>query len=75
MDWFDFTDPGFLGYMDSEGYLDTDNGAVARVAEVLNRNQEESISAETFMAACMIAGVDPYSFTEEDFDSLQKLLR
>lgn len=34
----DFTDPGFLGFMESEGMMDTNEGLIARVAKVLDQS-------------------------------------
>ena len=72
---FDFTDPGFLGYMESEGCADTDEGLISRVAKVLNESPNEEIGTEEFRSACISAGVDPDSFTEEDLKRLQRKLK
>lgn len=75
MTWFDFTDPGFLGYMESEGCMDTSEGLIARVAKVLNNSPNDVIDTAEFRAACITAGVDPDSFTQKDLDRLQQMLK
>ena len=75
MDIFDFTDPGFLGYMESEGYTDTDEGLISRVAKVLNNSPNEVIDTEEFRRACILSGVDPNSFTQRDLEKLQRKLK
>lgn len=72
---FDFTDPGFLAYMESEGMMDTNEGLVARVAKVLQDSPNDTINTEEFRAACRSAGVDPDSFTQGDLDRLQQMLK
>ncbi len=75
MDLFDFTDPGFLGFMESEGCMDTREGLISRVAKILNESPNEVIETEEFRAACHAAGVDPDSFTQADLDRLQQKLK
>ena len=75
MDMFDFTDPGFLGFMESEGCMDTNEGLIARVAKVLNSSSNDVIGTEEFRDACRIAGVGPDSFTQKDLDRLQEMLK
>ena len=75
MTWFDFTDPGFLGYMESEGCMDTKEGLIARVAKVLNQSPNDAIDTVEFRAACIQVGVDPDSFTQKDLDRLQQMLK
>ena len=75
MDMFDFTDPGFLAYMESEGMMDTNEGLIARVAKVLNASPNDTIDTDEFRAACRAAGVDPDSFTQADLDRLQEMLK
>ena len=72
---FDFTDPGFLGFMESEGMMDTNEGLISRVAKVLNQSPNEVIDTAEFRQACISAGVDPDSFTEADLQRLQEKLR
>ena len=75
MDMFDFTDPGFLGFMESEGCMDTNEGLIARVAKVLNSSPNDTIDTDEFRVACRTAGVDPDSFTQKDLDRLQEMLK
>ena len=75
MDKCDFTDAGFLGYMESEGCMDTNEGLISRVENVLNDSPNEVIDTEEFLSACIGAGVDPDSFTQADLDSLQRKLK
>lgn len=75
MDLFDFTDAGFLGYMESEGCMDTNEGLISRVAKVLNDSPNEVIDTAEFRSACVTAGVDPDSFTQSDMDKLQSKLK
>ena len=74
MDWFDFTDPGFLGFMESEGCLDTNESLIARVAEVLRKSPNDVIDNDEFRAACITAEVDPDSFSQADIEKLQQML-
>ena len=75
MTWFDFTAPGFLGYMESEGCMDTNEGLISRVAKVLNDSPNDVIGTEEFRAACVSAGVDSNSFTQADLEKLQQKLK
>ena len=75
MDMFDFTDAGFLGYMESEGCMDTNEGLISRVANVLNNSANDVIDTEEFRSACISVNVDPDSFTQADIDNLQKKLK
>ena len=75
MSKFDFTDAGFLGYMESEGCMDTNEGLISRVAKVLNESQSEVIDTSELRSACISVGVDPDSFTKADLDNLQKKLK
>lgn len=75
MDMFDFTDPGFLGFMESEGCMDTKEGKLCRIAKVLNESPNDVIDTDEFRAACAAAGVDPDSFTQDDLDRLQEKLK
>lgn len=71
---FNATDPGFLAYMESEGVGDTNEALISSVAQILRDCQNDVISTEDFRSACIAAGVDPDSFTEEDMDELQRML-
>ena len=71
---FDITDPGFLGYMESEGMMDTNEGLISRVAKVLEQSSNSVIDTDEFRVACISAGVDPDSFTETDLQRLQEML-
>ncbi|MDO4175864.1 MAG: hypothetical protein Q4D99_00095 [Bacillota bacterium] len=75
MSLFDFTDPGFLGYMESEGCMNTNEGLISRVAKVLNESPNDTIDTAEFRAACVSAGVDPDSFTQVDLNRLQQKLK
>lgn len=72
---FNATDPGFLAYMESEGVRDTNQALIASVTQILRGCQNDIISTEDFRSACIAAGVDPDSFTEEDMEELEWLLR
>lgn len=72
---FDFTDPGFLGFMESEGMMDTNESLISRVAKVLEQSPNDVIDTAEFRAACITAGVDPDSFTEADLKRLQEMLK
>lgn len=72
---FDITDPGFLGFIESEGMMDTNEGLISRVAKVLETSPNEVIGIEEFRAACISAGVDPDSFSENDLQRLKEKLR
>ena len=71
---FDFTDPGFLGFIDSEWMMDTNEGLISRVAKVLENSPNDVIDTDEFRAACVSAGVDPDSFTERDLQRLAEML-
>lgn len=74
MEMFDFTDPGFLGFLESEGCMDTNEGLINRVAKVLKSSPNDVIDTEEFRSACTKVGVDPDSFTQADLDALQSRL-
>ncbi len=71
---FEITDPGFLGFMESEGMMDTNEGLIARVAKVLQNSPNGVIDTDEFRAACLSAGVDLDSFTENDLQRLAEKL-
>ncbi|MCR4673200.1 MAG: hypothetical protein K5637_08250 [Lachnospiraceae bacterium] len=48
---FDFTDPGFLGYMESDGCMDTNEGLISRVAKVLKESPNEEVDTEELRRA------------------------
>lgn len=75
MDIFDFDNAGILGQLEEHGYMDTNEGLIGRVANVLNQSSSDVIDTDEFRSACYKAGVDPDSFTEADLESLQRKLR
>jgi hypothetical protein len=46
---FDFTYPGFLGLMESEGMMDTNEGLISRVSKVLE-NSPSNVKSYSFCA-------------------------
>ena len=64
-----------LGLLEEYGYMDTNEGLIGRVANVLNQSSNDVIDTDEFRSACYTAGVDPDSFTQSDLDSLQRKLR
>ena len=72
---FDFTDPGFLGFIESEGMMDTNESLISRVAKVLETSPSDVIGIEEFRTACISAGVDPDSFSENDLQRLKEKVR
>lgn len=64
-----------LGLMEEHGLMDTNEGLIGRVANVLNQSDSDVICTEEFRDACYTAGVDSDSFSQADLDSLQRKLR
>ena len=67
--------PWMFAAMEEYGYTDTSEGLINRVAHYLAQEVAGEIDPETFEQACFACGVDPGSFTDEDFAYLRKRLR
>ena len=67
--------PWMLAAMEEAGYMDTNEGLISRVANVLNESPNDVIDTAEFRSACRSAGVDPDSFTQSDLDRLQQKLK
>ena len=63
-----------MGAMEENGYGATNNALINRVANYLAKYGSDNIGNEEFINACSKCGVDPYSFTEEDMEQLQRRL-
>lgn len=66
--------PWMLAAMEDEGYMDTSDGLVNRVAKYLANSPNDTIDTEEFRSACISCNVDPDSFTQSDLDKLQNKL-
>lgn len=67
-------EPWMLTAMEEEGYMDTSDGLINRVANYLQYSQNATIGAEEFRKACIACDVDPDSFTQRDLNQLQRML-
>lgn len=63
-----------LAAMEEEGYMDTSEGCISRVAHYLANSPNDTINTDEFRRACYACNVDPYSFTQSDLDRLQEKL-
>lgn len=67
--------PWMLAAMEDEGYMDTSDGLINRVAKYLAKSHNDTTDTAEFRSACIAGNVDPDSFTKSDLDKLQKKLR
>lgn len=67
-------EPWMLAAMEAEGYTDTNEGLINRVAKELSKSPNDTIDTEEFRSTCISCGVDPDSFTQSDLAKLQKKL-
>ena len=67
-------EPWMLAAMEEEGYMDTSEGCINRVAKYLSKSPNDTIDEEEFRSACISCRVDPDSFTQSDLDALQRKL-
>ena len=63
-----------LAALEDYGYGTTNTALINRVARYLAKNKLDIIEREEFERACVACGVDPYSFTQDDFNELQRKL-
>ena len=70
---FEF-EPWILAAMEDEGYTDTPEGNINRVAKYLANSPNDEIDTAEFRHACIACNVDPDSFTQRDLDKLQRKL-
>ena len=66
--------PWMLATMEDEGYMDTSDGLISRVAKYLAKSPNDTVNSSEFRGACVACGVDPDSFTQRELDKLQKKL-
>ena len=66
--------PWMLAAMEDEGYMDTSDGLINRVAKYLAKSLNDTIDITEFRCACIACNIDPDSFTQSDLDKLQKKL-
>ena len=64
----------YLAAMEENGYGTTRTTLVNKVARYLEKSDNDIIGNEEFIRACYACNVDPYSFTQSDFDLLQRKL-
>ena len=64
--------PWMLAAMEDEGYTDTSDGLINRVAKYLAKSPNDTIETAEFRRACIACNVDPDSFTQRDLDKLRK---
>ena len=67
-------EPWQLAMLEDYGYMDTPDGLINRVARRLAESPNDTIGTAEFRFACIACGVDPDSFTQSDFDKLQRKL-
>ena len=67
--------PWMFVAMEENGYTDTPDGVINRVADALLNSGKPIIDENTFREACISCDVDPDSFTQEDFEKLKQRLR
>lgn len=63
-----------LAVMEENGYMDTNDGLINRVAHYLAKSPNDTINTDEFRRACIACNVDPDSFTKSDLDKLQRKL-
>ncbi len=63
-----------MAAMEDYGYGTTGTALVNRVAHYLAEYGSENIDNTEFINACTACNVDPYSFTQEDMEQLQRKL-
>lgn len=63
-----------LAAMEEAGYMDTSEGCINRVAHYLAKRPNDTINTDEFRRACHACIVDPDSFTQSDFNKVQKKL-
>ena len=62
-------------YKNADGYRDPESSAlVHKVADYLADSPNDTIETGEFRSACYACGVDPDSFTQEDFAQLEQEL-
>lgn len=66
--------PWMLAAMEDEGYMDTSDGLINRVAKYLAKSPNDTIDTAEFRRTCIACNVDPDSFTQSDLDKLQRKL-
>ena len=66
--------PWMLAAMEEEGYMDTSEGCINRVAKYLAKSPNDIIDTAEFRRACYACDVDPDSFTQSDLEKLQRKL-
>lgn len=67
-------EPWQLAAMEEFGYMDANSELIHRVAHYLSQIPSDMIGEEPFRKACIACGVEPDSFTQEDFAQLQSML-
>ncbi len=67
-------EPWMLAAMEEEGYMNTREGDINRVAKHLAQSPNDTIETAEFRSACHSCNVDPDSFTQRDLDKLQDKL-
>ncbi len=66
--------PWMFAAMEEAGYGDTNESLINRVENYLSDNPNDVIDTAEFRTACIDCGVDPDSFTQDDFEKLQSKL-
>ena len=67
-------EPWMLAMLESEGYTDTSEGCISRVAKYLSNSPNDVIDTAEVRTACYSCNVDPDSFTQKDLNRLQQKL-
>ena len=67
-------EPWKLMVIEEEGYMDTSDSLINRVAKHLANSSSDVIDTNEFRTACIACNVDPDSFSQSDLDKLQNKL-
>ncbi len=67
--------PWMLAAMEEEGYIDTSDGCINRVAKYLANSPNDTIDTSEFRSACYACNVAPDSFTQSDLDKLKRKIK
>lgn len=67
-------EPWMLAAMEEEGYMDTKDGQINRLAKYLSKSSSTTIGKDEFNEACKACKVNASSFTQRDFEKLERKL-
>lgn len=67
-------EPWMFAAMEEEGFMDTTEGQINRVAKYLSDSPNSVVDINQFRNACYVCNVDPDSFRQSDLDRLVEVL-